>query len=250
MDRMLPLLLLAALGCSTGETIEIPPSITETTVGEARMNGAALDGVTLRMRGLVVLAHDKYDEVSNGNVGNIYITDPGNEPDHGMQIFAGQVRLHAYEQLQGGNIVDVQGPFVRFTGPPPSTFEGGRVLDQFTFGTSIDRVGFWDDPEPIELTVSEWQREPARYVHSLIRIVEPIRAIEGYEIVFSASGRPRLEPFEAETEGGLTVRVSGELYRIPDVTAGTTFDCIQGVANYFFDDFIMPRGPEDLVCSD
>src|SRR5919108_1556045 len=100
MDRMLPLLLLASLGCSAGEQIEIPPSITETTVGEARMNGAALDGQTLRMRGLVVLAHDKYDEVSNGNVGNIYISDPGNEPGHGMQIFAGQVRLHAYEQLQ------------------------------------------------------------------------------------------------------------------------------------------------------
>ena len=251
MDRVVSSMLVvccALAGCDPGVEYVPDPAIPLTTIGEARANSVANDGRTLRMRGLVVLAHDKYDETSNGNVGNIYMTDPGNEPMHGMQIFAGQVRLHAYEQLQPGNLIDVQGPFVRFTGPPGFDFMG-RYIDQLSFGTSIERVGFWDPPAPIELTVAEWQRNPERYVHSLIHVTDAVRATEGYEIIFSSSGRPRLDPFAAETEGGLEILVSGELYEHPGVVSGVTFDCgITGIANYFFDDFIMPRGPEDLVC--
>src|SRR5690349_17027679 len=157
MDRVLSfcLVCVAVAGCEQGVEYVPDPAIPLTTVAEAHANAAANEGRVLRMTGLVVLAHDKYDETSNGNVGNIYMTDPGNEPGHGMQIFAGQVRLHAYEQLMPGNLIDVQGPFTRFTGPPPSTFDGGRFIDQLTFGTSIERVGFWDPPVPVELSVAE-----------------------------------------------------------------------------------------------
>jgi hypothetical protein len=237
----------AALGCDPGEPFDVPSNITELTVAEAKAMDTAIDGQTVRMRGLVVLAQDRFDEVSNGNVGSLYVTDPGNEPGHALQMFAPQVRLHAYEELQPGNLIDAQGPFVRFTGPPGFVFDGGRYLDQFSFGTSVERVGFWSAEEPIQLDVASWQREPQQYLHNLIELTDPLIATSGYEVrVSESSGRPRLEPFTADTMGGLEVRVSGELYRIPDMRAGVRILRIRGIANYFFDDTIMPRGPQDV----
>src|SRR5688572_32299071 len=124
----------AAAGCNPGEPFEVPSNVTEVSLEEAKARGAELDGETIRSRGLVVLAQDRFDEVNNGNVGSVYITDPGNAPGTALQMFAPLVRLHAYEELQPGNLVDVQGPFVRFLGPPGFPFEGGRFLDQFSIG--------------------------------------------------------------------------------------------------------------------
>lgn len=236
----------AAAGCNPGEPFDVPSTITEVSVAEAKAMGTSLDGQTIRIRGLVILAQDRFDEVSNGNVGSIYITDPGNEPGTAMQMFAPQVRLHAYEELQPGNLVDVQGPFVRFTGPPGFDFDMGRYIDQFSFGASVERVGFWEPEQPIQLAVGDWQRDPTRYVHNLISLTDELIVISGYEMVVSSSGRPRLDPAVAETMTGLEVRISAELYRIPDMRAGVRIRRVTGVANYFFSDSIMPRAPEDV----
>ena len=198
------------------------------------------DGTQVELRHVVVAAQDTFDEVGVGSIGNVYIQDPGNEPGHGMQCFAPQILLAQSDPLRPGDIVNVKGTFVRFLGPAGSEFMG-RELPQMGLGAVIDRVGYWQSPVAIELTVEDYLAAPEMYVGNLITLRD-LEATNSYEVRVSASGRPRLEPVLA-VEG---VRISGELYRIPGVVTGTRFTRITGLANYFYNDFVAPRGAFDV----
>lgn len=210
------------------------------SIRSAVENDQDYDGRVVSFRQVVVLAEDTNDETGAGNVGNVYLSDPGNAPGTGLQLFAPIVQLPAYESLSPGDIVDARGEFVVFAGPPGSTPFMGRVVHQLGQGASVDRVGFWQGPEPIELTPAEFLANPSRYQGSLITL-RNLTATNAHEITYSSSGRARLRPFSTEER----IDVSGELYQIR-TEAGTRITRLTGIANYFYSDFIMPRSAADV----
>jgi hypothetical protein len=231
----------AGLGCADYTPIEPRSDTNGSTIGELR-SSPGRDGERVLLPSVVVVAHDTFDEAGSGRTGTVHLVDPGNEPDHGLQAFGPQLQIPAGDKLRPGNIVDVEGTYVRFDGPGCETggscFQNGRVIPQMDRGAVIDRVGYWKGPEPIELGVQEYLASPGRYVGNLITL-RGLVASEGYT---PSNGGDRLNPFA--TEQG--VNVSAELHRIPGVTQGTRIERLTGVASFFFSDFVMPRGPEDV----
>ena len=231
-------------GCNAGTRLESPPGLPTATLAELVAGTPDRDGQRIQVPQAVVLAEDTFDEVGSNRIGTVYFADPaGAERGRGMQAFAPNVRVAAGHALSPGDLVSITGTFVRFLGPncasnPSSCFPSGRVLPQMSSGAVIDRIGFWHDLEPIELTVQEYLNDAPLYVGSLITLRD-LEATGGYA---PASGGTRLAPFE--TMQGVTV--SGELYVIPDVTAGTSVTRLTGIASYFYGDFVVPRSADDV----
>lgn len=202
------------------------------------------DGETVVLRDVVVVAHDTFDESGAGRVGTVHLVDPGNEPGHGLQTFAPVLDLPVGDSLSPGDLVDVEGTFVRFLGPgcPPNNCFMGRELPQLSIGARVSRTGFWQEPQPVELEVAEYLADPGRYVGNLITLRD-LTASGSYA---PAGGGTRIDPFPT-AEG---VEVAAELYMIPGVEAGTRIERLTGVAGYFFDDFVMPRSAEDVVLAE
>lgn len=231
--------------CDRGEEIPLDPEVAEVSVTEL-LERAELNGQRVLLTDAVVLAHDTFDEVNAGNTGTVYLAEAGNPAGKAMQCFAPVVMIGAGEFLQPGNVVAASGQFVRFTGPgcdtnPGSCFADGRVVPQIALGGTVSRSGFWQAPTPIELTAAEYLADPARYAGSLITL-RNLEASGTYERRVSASGRPRIVPFPT-VEG---VNVSGELFMVPNVDNQVRFARITGIAGFFYDDFIVPRGPDDV----
>lgn len=247
---LLVCLCLGTAACDAGTELQVPSGVSCVSVRELILHADTYDKQTVAICDAVVLAHDSFDEVNTGGVGTVYFGDSGNEPGRSMQAFAPQVRIRSGDYLQPGDVVDVLGPFVNFAGPPPcdppagvmmSCFSGSRSVPQTTFGGVVSRVGYWDAPIPIELDAAAYMADPGRYQGALVTI-RNLTIMTPYSLVFSASGRPRID--QAVTNEG--VRIGADLYRIPGVTGGSRITRLTGVANYFFDDFVMPRSSADV----
>jgi hypothetical protein len=102
----------------------------------------------------------------------------------------------------------------------------------------IDRVGFWEEPAPLELSAEEYLARGESYFGTVVTI----RDVTVTVAYASASGGSRISA--AETAQG--VEISAELYRIPDLAVGTQIARLTGVSGYFYSDFLAPRSADDV----
>ncbi len=229
-------------GCLAYEPLPPSQPPSPRPIAEVRAERPA-DGSEVLVGPAVVLAHDTYDESGAGRVGTVYLADPGQPEGGTLQVFSAQVVLDSGAALYPGDLVRAQGPFFHFRGPgcegdPGRCFASERAIDQLGQGSRVERIGVWQEPEPLELEVAEYLADPARYQGRLVTL-RGLTVQQGH----TPSGRgDRIQA--ARTEQG--VAIGAELYRIPGLEPGVRLTRLTGVSTFFFQDVVQPRGPRDV----
>ncbi len=199
--------------------------------------------------GMVIVAIDRFDETGEGQIGNYYVQDAGDDPPEygGMTVFRPTFTppdLRLFE----GDVVDLNGLFTEFLGPTAGKFGQCRTLPEVS-GTMGFRFDGSRAVEPKVISVLDLKSyETARqHLGMLVKIENVTLTDDGA----NSSGRYTAP---LDVGGGISAadvpKISNELYDIeaegPALTQGGTFSSITGIVTYFYGFKIAPRSAADF----
>lgn len=213
----------------------------------------------VEITGQVIVAMDRFDETSEGAVGNIYVEDLYADdetpaPFSGITVFDPAFTppdLRLFE----GDVVDTVGNFQEFPGPTSGPFNfcaslpeiGGTMTFRFDHGPAIPRTIVPMNGGPSRFDEILGYPKARQWLGMLVRI-------EGVTI----AGAPSKDPsgrYTAMIDMGSVaaedaIEISNELFDLenegPPLADGTTFSAVTGVITFFYGFKLAPRSIDDF----
>jgi hypothetical protein len=202
----------------------------------------------VHVTGVTVAAIDRYDETSEGQLGNYYVQDTSVEPVaySGVTVFAPSFSPPDL-RLAEGDVADMNGALMEFLGPSSGKFGECKTLPEIG-GTMSFRLEN-GTREPVTVPIEDLKTyEGARQWLGMLVKVEDVTISEDA----SGSGGRYTAPLDV----GLGVpasdvpKLSNELFDLegdgPLLTAGTKFASVTGIVTYFYGFKLAPRSAADF----
>jgi hypothetical protein len=203
---------------------------------------------TVHVTGVTVVAIDRYDETSEGQLGNYYVQDTALEPlpYSGVTVFSPSFSPPDL-RLAEGDVADMNGVLMEFLGPSSGPFGdcktlpevGGTLSFRLENGTRVAATISIDDLKSYD-TARQWLGMLVRLENARISVVSP-----------SSGGRytPSLDVGDGVPASDVP-KLSNELYDLegegPPLSVGQEFKSITGVVTYFYGFKLAPRSPDDF----
>lgn len=217
------------------------------------------DDFDVKITGVTVSAVDRFDEVTDGALGNLYVQDVADKPGEyqGMTVFAPSFTPPDL-RVAPGDVLDFFGVYTEFPGPSNGPFANCRTLPEISGAGTFRLEGLHPVPKVVTLSDILGYPKARRYLGMLITL---------QNVKISAdpnSSKPNLptggrytaliDRTGVDTTGvdvGDFPQISNELYDIlnegPPIAKGSEFKSVTGVLTYFYGFKIAPRSPADFV---
>jgi len=204
---------------------------------------------SVQLRGVRVVAVDRFDETGKGATGNYYVQEACEEPAAfaGMTVYAPSFSPPNL-RLAPGDVVDFIGSLTEFPGPSSSVFPYCRTLPELA-GSMTFRFEEGPDLPAHTIPVSDLKSYATarQWLGMLVRVENLRIADKAYE-----SGGRYSAPIDVG--GGISQvdvpSISNELYDMktegPALEEGLTFKSVTGVVTYFYGFKIAPRSLADF----
>ncbi|MBK6516856.1 MAG: hypothetical protein IPM79_21540 [Polyangiaceae bacterium] len=213
----------------------------------------------VEVTGQVIVAIDRFDETSEGAVGNIYIQDLYGDDEEPLPFSGVTVFDPAFTppdlRLFEGDVVDTVGNFMEFPGPTSGPFNfcaslpeiGGTMTFRFDHGPAQPITVVNENGGPTRFSNVLGYENARQWLGMLVRI-------EGVAI----SGPPDKDPsgrYTATINMGSvafedSIAISNELFDLenegPELADGTTFSAVTGVITFFYGFKLAPRSIDDF----
>lgn len=223
-----------------------PPGGTEVTVQEVQAD-AMPSGTQVTLKGVVVTAIDSY----GNRTGDLWVQEPGGGEFSGVKVFGAP--LDQVALLQPGDLVDItnaqKDEFALMEDMSGLKVTELKPVDGGTM--SITKTGTGTVPAPATVdakaiaalpTRAERDAEWEKWEGVLIRLTNARQL--GAISTFGSTPGPDSTEFRATS----FVRVQSALVELPVTSvAGTCYDGITGIGDYFFNWILAPRTAADLV---
>ena len=252
---------LALVGCRGGDDgpsgddvqdPDAPMNAGEVTIQEVQSD-AMPSGTQIELRGVVITAIDAF----GNRTGDLFVSEPEGGPNSGVKVFGAP--LETLATLQVGDLVDITSAIKHEAcneASPcgPVVFDDGASITEvmgLTAGSLvITKVGTSPLPTPAVVDakalaamdsaarVAEWEK----YEGVLIKVTNARQLAD----VRTFGSNPGPDSNEFRITG--IARVQSVLTELPSTaTAGTCYDSITGVGDFFFNNLVLPRSAADLV---
>lgn len=213
---------------------------------------------TVNITGVTVTALDRFDEVSDGALGNLYVQDTTQEPGEyeGMTVFDPAFTPPDL-RVAAGDVLDFFGVYTEFLGPSSGYFGKCKTLPELG-GTGTFRFeGSHVPPKKVKLADILGYESARRYLGMLITIEDVTIAADpvASNDALPTGGRytADIDRTGIDTTGLDSVdfpKISNELYDLlqegPPLAKGTQFKSVTGVLTYFYGFKVAPRSPADF----
>ncbi|MBK8256891.1 MAG: hypothetical protein IPK82_29990 [Polyangiaceae bacterium] len=216
---------------------------------------------TVNITGVTVTALDRFDEVADGALGNLYVQDTTPEPGEyqGMTVFDPAFTPPDL-RVARGDVLDMFGVMTEFLGPSSGYFGKCKTLPEVGGTGSFRFEGSKVPPKTVPLQDIFGYENARRYMGMLIRLED---VTIGNDPASSNDALPsggrytvELDRTGIDTTGvdvGDYPKISNELYDLknegPPLAKGTQLKSLTGVLTYFYGFKIAPRSPEDFELS-
>lgn len=214
---------------------------------------------TVKITGVSVTIVDRFDEVIDGALGNMYVQDLTDEPGEyqGMTVFDPSFTPPDL-RVEPGDVLDFFGLYTEFPGPSGSEFTGCRTLPEISGAATFRFEDAHVPPKVVKLKDILGYENARRYLGMLITLenvkigADPNSSNEG----LPTGGRYTASIDRTGTDAtGVDVAdlpaISNEFYDIlqqgPALTKGAYFKSVTGVLTYFYGFKVAPRSPADFV---
>jgi hypothetical protein len=273
MRFVLPLLVLAAAGCSSlsGDS---PAPYKPNPLGSGLRLAQVQDptspdyhpGDNASMSSQVVTWLDTFDETMDGkSKGTLYVQDVGSQaPFAGIGIYE-QSLVPASLTVLPGDVLDFQGPYQESISIGTAIFNTGTFLPQLYKPVGTFRYEF-TPPDPAVITVDDlWEngKKVDQYFPTSRRWLGMLVTIKDVTVTGGTStaggGGFRVSYSLEEGDGGVAPNgpaITNEHFDLratgcsaPQVCfpAGTHFSSVTGIVTWFYSFHVAPRTPADLV---
>jgi hypothetical protein len=213
---------------------------------------------TVHVTGLTVTAVDRFDEVADGALGNVYVQDTTIEPGEyeGMTVFDPSYTPPDL-RVAPGDVLDFFGVYTEFLGPSSGFFGKCKTLPEIG-GAGTFRFEGSDVPaRELELIDILGYENARRYLGMLVTIkdvtigADPVSS----EDTLESGGRytADIDRTGIDTMGLDAAdfpKISNELYNIkvdgPVLAKGSQFKSVTGVLTYFYGFKLAPRSAADF----
>jgi len=214
---------------------------------------------TVNVTGVAVTAVDRFDEVADGALGNLYVQDmitvEAGEYE-GMTVFDPGFTPPDL-RVAAGDVLDLFGVLEEFLGPSDG-FGKCRSLPEIGGTAQFRLEGVNVAPRALELQDLMGYEKARRYLGMLV-VIEDVKIAS--DPVPSNSTLPTGGRYVSDIDRtGLDltgvdpadyVKISNELYDVlnegPPIAKGSTFKSVTGVVTYFYGFKIAPRSADDFV---
>ncbi|MFO0591801.1 MAG: hypothetical protein U0441_29910 [Polyangiaceae bacterium] len=209
--------------------------------------------------GVSIMAVDRFDEVADGALGNVYVQDTKDNPGEfeGMTVFDPGYSPPDL-RVARGDVLDILGVYSEFMGPTSGLFGKCKSLPEISGTATFRFEGSTTPAKKIALADIYGYAKARRYLGMLVTIEN---VTIGADPVSSNSALPTggryttdLDHSNIDTTGvdvGDYPKISNELYDVlndgPVLAKGDKFKSITGIITYFYGFKIAPRSPEDFV---
>ncbi len=213
----------------------------------------------IKVTGVAVTAVDRFDEVIDGALGNLYVQDVTDEPDEyeGMTVFDPAFTPPDL-RVAAGDVLDFFGVYTEFPGPASGPFANCRTLPEISGAGTFRFEGALVPPKVVTLQDILGYPKARRYLGMLITLenvtisADPSSSNEG----LPSGGRytALIDRTGADTTGVDVAdfpQISNELYDLknegPPMAKGSQFKSVTGVLTYFYGFKVAPRSAADFV---
>lgn len=213
---------------------------------------------TVNVTGVTVMAFDRFDEVEDGALGNLYVQDTAEDPDEyqGMTVFDPSYTPPDL-RVAPGDVLDFFGVYTEFLGPSSGYFGKCKTLPELSGAGTFRFEGSSVPPKILKLEDIMGYESARRYLGMLVT-VEDITI--GADPVSSNDALPTGGRYTADIDRtgidttGLDAadfpKISNELYDLknegPVLAKNTQIKSVTGILTYFYGFKIAPRSPADF----
>lgn len=201
----------------------------------------------VRVTGVTVMAVDRFDEVSDGAVGNVYVEDTTQEPTEyqGMTVYSPAFTPPDL-RVAPGDVLDLSGIYQEFIGPGDG-FDSCQTLPEIGGTASFRFEGSVVPPKKVKLSDLSTYEDARRYLGMLVTIDDVTISNDPSESNSNLASGGR---YNAPIGIGAPT-LSNELFDLKNgavtLAKGTQLKSVTGVVTFFYSFHIAPRSDEDLV---
>lgn len=211
------------------------------------------------LTGLTIMAVDRFDEVADGALGNVYVQDTRKDPGEyqGMTVFDPGYSPPDL-RVARGDVLDILGVYSEFMGPTSGLFGKCKSLPEVSGTATFRFEGSTTPAKTVALQDLFGYQNARRYLGMLVTIEDVTLSADPAS---SNSGLPTGGRYTADIDHskidttGVDVsdylKISNELYDVlndgPVLEKGAKFKSVTGIVTYFYGFKISPRSPEDFV---
>lgn len=213
---------------------------------------------TVDITGVTVMAVDRFDEVADGALGNLYVQDTTTKPGEyeGMTVFDPSYTPPDL-RVAPGDVLDFFGIYTEFPGPSNGYFGKCKTLPEIS-GTGTFRFeGSTVPAKKVKLADILDYAGARRYLGMLITLENVVAGADpsASNAALPTGGRYTIDLDRtgintAGLDPGDFPKISNELYDIrqegPPLAKGTQIKRLTGVLTYFYGFKVAPRSPADI----
>jgi hypothetical protein len=225
---------------------------------EDSLSCAVPANATVNISGVTVTAIDRFDEVSDGAFGNVYVQDTTKEPGEyeGMTIFDPSYTPPDL-RVTNGDVLDFFGVYLEFLGPTSGYFGSCKTLPEISGAGTFRFEGSVVPAKVVKLEEILGYANARRYLGMLVTLENVTISGDPFSSNESLPSGGRytadIDRTGIDTTGldsGDFPRISNELYDLkvlgPVLADGTQIKRLTGVLTYFYGFKIAPRSPADF----
>ncbi len=200
--------------------------------------------------GILVTAHDTYDETGTGASGNYYVQDVTDPPAEfsGVTLFAPGFSPPAL-RVVNGDVLDLFGVFIEFVGPTVGNFNYCRTLPEMSGSAEFRFEG--GGVKPAKILASDLNSyESARKWMGMLVEVENVKLAE--DPFKQGSGRYSIRFESGQDDPTQQIpTITNELMDLetayPDFARDQVLARVRGIVTYFYGVHLAPRSAEDVT---
>ncbi len=204
----------------------------------------------LHITGVVVTAHDDFDETGSGATGNYYVQDVIDPPPEYAGITVFQPGFSPPDlRVANGDVLDIFGALTEFVGPSVGNFGYCRTLPEISGSVEFRFEGSGVPAARIAVADLATYASARRWMGMLVE-VENIRLSEDpyepgsgrYSIRFDTGVNDPTQDIPTITNELMDIKAS-----FPDLAAGQTLGRVRGIVTYFYGVHLAPRTAADIT---
>lgn len=213
---------------------------------------------TVKVTGVTVTAVDRFDEVADGALGNLYVQDTTEEPGEyeGMTVFDPSFTPPDL-RVAPGDVLDLFGVYTEFLGPSSGYFGNCKTLPELGGAGSFRFEGSDVPPRKVKLADILGYENARRYLGMLVTLEDVTIGADPYssDETLASGGRytADIDRTGLDTTGLDSAdfpKISNELYDLkvegPPLAKGSQFKSVTGVLTYFYGFKLAPRSAADF----
>lgn len=214
---------------------------------------------TVKVTGVTVTAVDRFDEVADGALGNLYVQDTTKEPGEyeGMTVFDPAFTPPDL-RVAPGDVLDFFGVYTEFLGPASGYFGKCKTLPELSGAGTFRFEGSRVPPKRVKVADILGYANARRYLGMLVTVEDVTIAadpVSSDPTLVETGGRytADIDRTGIDTTGLDSVdfpKISNELYNLlqdgPTLAKGSQFKSVTGVLTYFYGFKLAPRSPADF----